>query len=271
MAQSGPDRGTSAKKPTARRAIRLIRESRAGHAALDTATSRALLDRASEGLESESLRLYRPGPLVAFGRQDVVSAGYGEAVAAARSAGFAAVQRLVGGRPAVFHEQTISFSWTVPESQPREGIQRRYREIAEIIAAAFTNLGIDAQIGEVPGEYCPGAYSVNARGVKKLMGVGQRVVARASYVGGVIVVAESGRIRDVLTPVHAALNLEWNPEATGSLHDEQDSVTYEAAEQAIIEEFALRFELREGSLSPETLTLAERYEPDHRSPPAGDS
>ncbi len=181
------------------------------------------------------------------------------------------MQRLVGGRPAVFHEQTISFSWTVPESRPPEGIQRRYREIAEIVAASLTHLGIDARIGEVPGEYCPGAYSVNARGVKKLMGVGQRVVARASYVGGVIVVAESGRIRDVLTPVHAALNLEWNPEATGSLRDELDSVTYEAAEQAIVDEFALRFELHEGSLSPETLALAERYEPDHRSPPAGDS
>jgi len=37
------------------------------------------------------------------------------------------------------------------------------------MAAAFRRLGVDARVGEVSGEYCPGAHSVNARGATKLI------------------------------------------------------------------------------------------------------
>ena len=53
---------------------------------------------------------------------------------------------------------------------------------------ALCSLGVDARIGEVAGEYCPGKYSVNARGATKIMGVGQRLARHAAHVGGVIVV-----------------------------------------------------------------------------------
>ena len=60
---------------------------------------------------------------------------------------------------------------------------------------SFRRLGVDARVGEIPGEYCPGAYSVNARGVKKLMGVGQRLVPSAAHVGGVVVVNGANRVQ----------------------------------------------------------------------------
>src|SRR5437764_10916054 len=144
-----------------RRRIRLIREGRPSPPEMDTAVSRAILDRVGEGAEGETIRLHRPGPIVAFGPKDRLAAGYGAAVAAAAEQGFGSVQRLAGGRAAVFHERTIAFSWAIPDPTPREGIRRRFDDVAGLMASAFRSLGVDARVGEVPGEYCPGEHSVN--------------------------------------------------------------------------------------------------------------
>ena len=95
--------------------------------------------------------------------------------------------------------------------------------------AALARLGVDARVGEVPGEYCPGAFSVNARGRTKLAGVGQRLISGAAHLGGVVVVRDSAGVRDVLIPVYEALGLEWDPETTGSVEDEVPGVTRRAA------------------------------------------
>ena len=85
------------------RRVRVTREAFRERAALDTAVSRALLRQVASGTEPETLRLYTPADVVAFGPQDTRAEGYGKATAAARSAGFEAIERLAGGRAAVFH------------------------------------------------------------------------------------------------------------------------------------------------------------------------
>ena len=245
------------------RTIRLISEAFPESPALDTAVSRALLQRVSSGFEPETLRLYRPGPIVAFGPQDVRAQGYRAAVQATRDEGYHAVNRLAGGRAAVFHEGTIAFAWTIPDPDPRARVWERFDEIAEIMAAALKSLGVDARVGEVPGEYCPGKHSVNARGVKKIMGVGQRTISRAAHVGGVLVVSGSRRIRDVLTPVYDALELDWDPEATGSVEDELGVGDFEAVKHAVLDEFVSRYELSEGELDAATIAVARSLEGEH--------
>ncbi len=230
---------------TGRRDIALIRASFPDPPTLDSAVSHALLRRVSDGVQQETLRLHRPGPIVAFGPKDRLAPGYPSAIEAAAAQGFGSVQRLAGGRAAVFHEQTIAFSWAIPDPSPRLRIQDRFQELAEIVAESLRTLGVDARIGEVPGEYCPGAHSVNARGRTKLVGVGQRIVQRAAHVGGVVVVGESDRIRDVLVPVNEALALDWDPATVGSLQDEVPGITWEAAEAAIIDGFSERHDLTE--------------------------
>jgi octanoyl-[GcvH]:protein N-octanoyltransferase len=178
---------------------------------MDTAVSRAILERVSSGIDPETLRIHRPGPLVAFGPRDRVVPGFAKAVEAARGRGFESVLRLAGGRAAVFHQDTMAFSWVIPDPEPRQGIIARFEEISSIVAGAFRRLGVDARVGEIPGEYCPGAHSVNARGKTKLMGVGQRLVQHAAHVGGVVVVDGGDRIRDVLLPVYDALGLAGTP------------------------------------------------------------
>jgi lipoate-protein ligase A len=246
-----------------RRRILLVRDSHPDPPALDTAVSRATLELVSEGNLPETLRLHRPAAIVAFGPRDLVEPGAPAAVAAARARGFAAVERLAGGRAAVFHEGTVAFSWAIPDPSPREGIRARFDELAGIVAEALQSLGVDARIGEVSGEYCPGEHSVNARGERKLMGVGQRVVARAAHVGGVVVVSGADRVRDVLVPVYAALELPWDPATVGSVEDEVPAAGWDEVAGAILDRFADRFDLDEGRLPEPVLARAQDLLPRH--------
>jgi lipoate-protein ligase A len=164
----------------------------------------------------------------------------------------------------VFHEGTIAFSWAVPDPSPRTGIRRRFRELADILAAAFRDLGVDARVGEVPGEYCPGEFSVNARGETKLMGVGQRLVQRAAHVGGVIVVSGTGRVRSVLVPVYRSLGIDWDPATAGSLEDEVPGLSWDVAATAILRRFGESHDLmEEPGFDERTLALADELEARH--------
>ena len=98
---------------------------------LDTALSKIILDRVSAGDMPATMRLYVPGREVAFGRRDAVTPQYPAAVAAAAEVGFAAVERLAGGRAAVFTEQTIAFALALPDDDPRTTIHDRFREMSE--------------------------------------------------------------------------------------------------------------------------------------------
>jgi octanoyl-[GcvH]:protein N-octanoyltransferase len=246
-----------------RRTIRLLHDSFPEPPEMDTAVSHATLRRVAEGLEPETLRLHRPSDVVAFGPRDRVAPGFPRAVTAAREHGFASIERLAGGRAAVFHEGTIAFSWAIPDPSAREGIRGRFDEIAGIMVEALHSLGVDARIGEVPGEYCPGEHSVNARGRTKLVGVGQRIVKDAAHVGGVMVVTGADRVRGVLVPVYEALGLDWDPETTGSIEDEVPGIIWDEAESAIEKAFAARFDLEDGRVKESTLARARDLAPGH--------
>jgi octanoyl-[GcvH]:protein N-octanoyltransferase len=246
--------------------LRLIRESLPDDPVLDTAISRALLERVAAGELPGTLRLARPGAMVAFGKQDAAGPGYADAARAAREQGFEAVLRLAGGRAAVFHEETVALAHAVPDPDPRPGVFPRFEAVAEMIASAMRALGVDARVGEVEGEYCPGGYSVNARASVKLAGVGQRLIKGAVHVGGVVVAAGADRIRDVLVPVYRELGLEWRPATAGAVADELAGVGFDAVHDALLAQYAERYELVEARLDERTLALARRLAPEHRSP-----
>jgi octanoyl-[GcvH]:protein N-octanoyltransferase len=230
------------------------------------AVSRALLLRVADGELPETMRITRPPAMVAFGRQDVATARYPNAVAAARSTGFEAIERLAGGRAAVFHEQTLAIAHARPDRDPQAHIYPRFEEASEWIRAAVARLGVDARVGEVPGEYCPGGYSVNARGEKKLAGIGQKLIKGAGHLGGVLVVENGARVRGALVPVYQALRLEWNPSTASSVADEAAGVTLDDAEAVLIEELGRTYDVEEAPLDPKTVEIARRLAPEHRSP-----
>jgi octanoyl-[GcvH]:protein N-octanoyltransferase len=237
------------------RTIHLLREGFPARPALDGAISRALLEAAASGAASETFRLFVPGRVLAFGTRDTAHPAYPAAAAAARQEGFAPLERLAGGRAAVFHEHTLAFAWAAPDPEPRRSIRARFEELATVVVAALAGLGVDARVGEVPGEYCPGEHSVNAGGRRKLMGVGQRLVTGAAHVGGVVVVDRADLVNRVLLPVYRCLGYEWDPAATGGVAAEVPA-TVDTVAEALVAALAARHQVVAASLPPAVLDRA---------------
>jgi octanoyl-[GcvH]:protein N-octanoyltransferase len=237
--------------------LHLVRQSFPDQPELSTAVSRTILRRVAAGELPPTIRIHRPGDEVAFGRQDLASPRYEAAAEAARGAGFAAVERLAGGRAAVFHSGTIAIARAYSDPQPPKRTYARFEEMAELIAATLRGLGVDARVGEVPGEYCPGAFSVNARGAAKLAGIGQRMIRGGAHMGGVVVASGGREVSRVLEPVYEALELDWDPATSGSVSEELGrEVDPGEVEEALIAELGRRYELVDAELDEETMQLA---------------
>lgn len=201
---------------------------------LDVTVAHALLRQASRGERGETVRIYRPAaPTVAFGRSDTRRDGIDAAVRACREAGFAPVIRAPGGRAVAYTRDAVAIDHIGPEPDPGRRLRRRFVEYGALLADVLHGLGVDARVGEVPGEYCPGAYSVNARGTVKLVGTAQRVVRDAWLFSAVVIVDGAADLRPVLRKVYDALDLPFDTGSVGSLRDEAGGVDVAAVESAL--------------------------------------
>lgn len=247
-------------------AVRLLCASHES-AALDIAVSHALLLRVASGDTPSTTRLYRPRPTLAFGRLDVRREGFDRAVQAARRHGFEPIVRLAGGEAAAYHPSTLIFEQIVAGPGALSGTRERFAATASLLCEALTALGVAARVGELPGEYCPGAYSIGVAGTK-VVGTAQRVVRDAALTSSVIVVGGGAPVRAVLVDVCAALARDWDPSTAGALDDHDAALGVSEVERALIEACREHGALDEGSLDDDTLRLARRLEPQHRCPPA---
>jgi lipoate-protein ligase A len=198
----------------------VVREVAPRAPALEVAVSYALVERVDEGAFPSVLRLYRPAPTLAFGRLDALRPGFPDAMAAARAHGFEPVIRAPGGHAVAYHEGCLGIDELLGEADPIAGMHDRFARTGERLAAALRTLGVDARVGPVPGEFCPGEFTVNARGAVKLIGTAQRVLRHASLLAASVAVTGADRLRDVLVDVYAALELDMDPATAGGVEDE---------------------------------------------------
>jgi lipoate-protein ligase A len=241
--------------------VLLLTESYPDRPAFDMAVSGVLLEKVAAGELPDVLRLQRHAPAVAFGRLDALAPGYPDALAAARARGLEPFERLAGGRAAVYHEGVITIGEALADPEANVHIAPRYEATAQTVAAALRALGVDARVGAVAGEYCPGDFSVNARGVRKLSGTAQRVIRGGAYVGTVLVVRDAARVAAAVTDLYAALGLDVDPDATGASDDDVPGVTLDDVERALRDAYTARFGALEPSqLDPRTLAAAEHAE-----------
>jgi hypothetical protein len=105
---------------------------------------------------------------------------------------------------------------------------------------------------------------VNARGAVKLAGIGQRVVGGGSHTGVVLVVEGEERINVVLRPVYAALGLDWEPAASGSVRTEAPSADWDTLSDVLVAEYAREYDVVEDGVDAETMALAKSLAPEHR-------
>jgi octanoyl-[GcvH]:protein N-octanoyltransferase len=244
--------------------VDLIEGTAGADPALDVALPHALLGLVATGRRGPVLRSYRPQPTVAFGRRDSFLPGFPRAAAAAQRLGFTPVIRGAGGRAAAYDEGCLVFDEVEPAADSMTGIQGRFSEEAGRQARALRTLGVDARVGQVPREYCPGEFSVNARGQTKLIGAAQRIVRGAWLLSTVVVVESAPRVRAVLEEVYAELGLDWDPATTGSVADEVPGVGVEDVRRALLEEYTRRAPLVPARLAATELAAARELAPRYR-------
>lgn len=221
--------------------MKLIRQRESLGAEQDYQAGENILRAVRSGSAGPVLRIYQPRPTVAFGRRDELLPGFAAAQRAVKRAGYTPVVRKVGGRAAAYHRGCLVIDHIEPASDPKAEIQQRYALFADMVVAAMEELDVAAEVGEIPGEYCPGEYSVHATGrtidsptaTIKLSGAAQRIVQGAWYFSTVVVVEQSEPIRAVLTDVYRSLGLEWNPATAGAVEDLRPGTRVSDVESAL--------------------------------------
>jgi octanoyl-[GcvH]:protein N-octanoyltransferase len=235
--------------------------------ALEMALASAMLRRVSRGVSGPVLRVYRPSVgALAFGRRDLRRPGLADAVRAARDAGLAPVVRAPGGRAVGYSRQALVVDHVSPDPHGPSGLSARFKEYGELWADMLRSLGVDARVGEVAGEYCPGAFSVNARGRVKLVGTAQRMVRGAWLFSAVLIFADADLLRPGLAAVHRALDLPFDERVVGCVVDEAPSVTLDLVEAVVLSAYDARFGLTPATAADDLLTEATALATDHRVP-----
>lgn len=234
--------------------------------AANLALGHLLARRAELEATFETLHVYQPaGRAVVFGRRETRAPGFPAAVRAARDAGFEPLIRPTGGRAVAYTEQTVVMHHARHELEPIGGHDARFVEFGQRLVDVIRTLGVEAQLGAVPGEYCPGAHSVNARGETKLVGTAQRVLRQSWLFASLVVVGDETRLRPVLTEIYGHLDQPFDPVSVGSLSAEDPALDTTAVTRALLAAFAGSTEPQPvsalGGLLAEANLLAEDLRP----------
>jgi octanoyl-[GcvH]:protein N-octanoyltransferase len=244
IAAAGPsgtasaEAGLRAAHPPAEGPLRWVWQDATLGAAEDLDYGITLLRAAQAGvLPAPLVRLYRPEPTVAFGQRDARLPGFDRAWQACLEHGFTPVVRRAGGRAAAYHPGSLVVDHIQRDLEGMQGFRDRFARFAELFAQVFRAEGVPAAVGEVPGEYCPGEFSVHTplppaadgspRTPVKLAGTAQRVVKGAWLFSSPLVVEDPAPVRAVLVDVYAALGLDWDPDTAGAARDAEPGITVE--------------------------------------------
>lgn len=231
---------------------------------LDVALGSALLERVEAGAPA-AFRIDRPEPTVSFGRLDRLLPGFPAACAAARRHGFVPTLRVGGGRAAAIHAGALTIGIAAPIAGTTTA--ERFGWFAELLLDALRRVGVEARRGQLPGEYCPGDWSLHAGGIK-LAGISQRVRRRAAWTEAFLIVRDGARVRELLRDVYAALALPLDPATAGALEDLVAGVQVgdvaEALRAALAERAALEIAFPDPATLDCAIALRRRHALDER-------
>jgi octanoyl-[GcvH]:protein N-octanoyltransferase len=213
------------------------------------------------------LRVHLPQPTAAFSRLDTLAAGFPDAERAARTHGFEPVVRPAGGRLAAYHQGALVLDLVARHPVARNDFRARFAVLGQCLIDGLQALGVPARVGAVPGEYCPGEFSVNAAGATKLVGTAQRLTRHGFLLSAVLLVSDPEPVRAVLTDTYALLGLAWRPETVGCVADHVPGITPPEVWQALLPR--LRQILALSDDSEVTKTRSSPEAPSHGQPHDG--
>ena len=222
---------------------------------------RTVFDQVASGERPATVSITPSTRHVGVTRRDTFRPGFIDAVRAAGEMDYPVLVRSSGGGATAADLGTFGFSIIRPadETERGRGISDRYDEAAAFVLGAFSLLGIEAEVGEVRDEFCPGDHSVRVgdrEGGMKVVGIAQRITRRATSVGGIVLVEGEQALARVLVRVYDAMRLPFRPQGVGSLR----RAGYEAGTHDAIDAFAAEAERVYGAarvpIDEKTLALA---------------
>ncbi len=186
-------------------------------------------------------------------RQETRLPGFAAVAEAASGLGFPVLVRNSGGGAVAANRGSLSFSLTFPVDDLRHGLYERYAEGLDLIASALRRVGVEAEGGEVEGEFCPGAHSVISGGLWgiKHAGLAQRVTRRSARLEALVLVSETDEVKVVLERVYGLLGLPFRPESVGDLPADIPRVI-----RALSEEVRGRYQTERGRVGKRTMDRA---------------
>lgn len=233
---------------------------------LDIALTHALLREVGAGRRPPALRIFRPGPTAAFGKLDRLLPGLAAACARARALGRTPLIRLAGGRAAVYDERCVVVEHISAEDDSTAGLQARFEAQARHLRRALLDLGADARIGELPGEYCPGTHSINVAGTTKVAGIAQRTIRGAALTTAVIVVGGGAELRTAVAEIYGALGRAVDPGVAGSVDEARSGLDADAVAARVWAAYAASATLSPQTVGDDLLARAERLRAEHAAP-----
>jgi octanoyl-[GcvH]:protein N-octanoyltransferase len=213
----------------------------------------AVLEEIAAGERGPAALIWASSRYVGATRQETRRDGFAPATKAAAQLGYPVLVRNSGGGAVAANRGSLSFSLTVPVEDLRHGLYERYSEGLDLIASALRRVGVEAERGEVEGEFCPGAYSVRSGGPwgVKHAGLAQRVTRRAARLEALILVRETDEIRAVLERFYGLLGLTFRPGSVGDLPADVPTVV-----RALSDEVRARYDASEVRIGENTMERA---------------
>lgn len=187
------------------------------------------------------IRIFHATPTAAFSQRDTNNPGYDAAAAAVSAHGFVPMTRATGGNLALYDEGTLLVDFMSLHPDPRRDPLTRFTLVSGFIAEFLCGIGIDAHVGEVDAEFCPGQFSVNAAHKRKLVGIAQRISGNAFYVGLAITVQRATNAEAALATSYNALGLPFDPQTMGAICDEVPQIRLPEFAEFLTDTITARF------------------------------
>ena len=135
----------------------------------------------------------------------------------------------------MFDENALGITIIAPHAAPHQHMMMRYGILSAAIATGLHTLDIDARVGELPNEYCPGKFSINAEGRIKLVGVAQRMNQHCVQMGAIISVIRSVEACAGIAEAYRGMGLNFDPDTYGAITDLKPSLTYAEVKSAFMQ------------------------------------
>jgi octanoyl-[GcvH]:protein N-octanoyltransferase len=217
----------------------------------------ALLEAVAAGSAPDAVRVFRPGPTVAFGRLDRIRPGFARACERSAEHGWVPVLRWGGGRAAPYGPDCVLVEVIRAQEGIVGGLEERFEDVTALVRETVAGLGIHLGVGEQPGEYCPGRFSLHLPGGgPKVAGVAQRVISGASLTTTALVVGGGEALRSVTAAVYDALELPFDPATAGALTEARPDLRVADVAEALHRSVRDRYGATPAALEPEVTARA---------------